>query len=70
MIAAHSYDLEAARALGLRTAFVERPLEYGPDVAHPDLPPDGDYDVVARDLEDLAARLVPASGAHSRLARG
>jgi len=30
MVAAHNYDLAAAQALGLRTAFVPRPLEYGP----------------------------------------
>jgi 2-haloacid dehalogenase len=31
MVAAHSYDLEAAAAAGLRTAFIARPDEYGPD---------------------------------------
>jgi 2-haloacid dehalogenase len=31
MVAAHSYDLAAAAALGLRTAFVARPDEDGPD---------------------------------------
>jgi 2-haloacid dehalogenase len=30
MVAAHSYDLAAAAALGLRTAFIARPDEYGP----------------------------------------
>lgn len=29
MVAAHSYDLAAAAALGLRTAFIARPDEYG-----------------------------------------
>jgi 2-haloacid dehalogenase len=57
MVAAHSYDLEAARELGLRTAFVERAREYGPTVPHPDLPPAPDHDVVAGDLEDLASQL-------------
>lgn len=33
MVAAHSSDLEAARACGLQTAYVERALEYGPDVS-------------------------------------
>ncbi|OIQ91913.1 (S)-2-haloacid dehalogenase 4A [mine drainage metagenome] len=31
MVAAHSSDLAAAAALGLRTAFVARPDEFGPD---------------------------------------
>jgi len=30
MVAAHGWDLAGARAAGLRTAFVERPLEKGP----------------------------------------
>ena len=30
MTAAHKGDLKAARAQGLRTAFVPRPLEHGP----------------------------------------
>ena len=30
LCAAHNYDLKAARALGLKTAFIARPLEYGP----------------------------------------
>ena len=29
LVAAHPYDLEAARAAGLGTAFVRRPLEFG-----------------------------------------
>ena len=30
MVACHKYDLAAARAFGMRTAFVARPLEFGP----------------------------------------
>ena len=30
LVAAHPWDLQGARAAGLRTAFVDRPLEYGP----------------------------------------
>lgn len=56
MVAAHNYDLRAARGEGLRTAFVPRPLEYGPGQTT-DLAPEGDWDVVARDFLDLAARL-------------
>ena len=56
MVAAHNGDLAAARGLGLRTAFFPRPTEYGPLQAG-DLAPEQDWDVVARDVEDLAARL-------------
>ncbi len=31
MVAAHNDDLAAARAEGLKTAFVPRPTEHGPD---------------------------------------
>jgi 2-haloacid dehalogenase len=31
MVAAHASDLRAAAACGLRTAYVDRPLEFGPD---------------------------------------
>lgn len=57
MVAAHNGDLRAARALGLRTAFVPRPHEYGPNQTT-DLTPDPEVDVVAQDFVDLAAQLV------------
>ena len=53
MVAAHQSDLRAAQKLGFRTAFVMRPLEYGPQ-AVPDLTADPSFDVVATDLVDLA----------------
>ena len=53
LVAAHNYDLQAARVEGLRTAFVPRPTEYGPGQTT-DLTPEGPWDVVAKDLEDLA----------------
>jgi 2-haloacid dehalogenase len=56
MVAAHNYDLAAARAQGMATAFVPRPLEYGPE-QRTDLAAESDWDVIAKDLEDLAARL-------------
>ena len=56
LVAAHNYDLRAARAEGLRTAFVPRPAEYGPGQTT-DLVPDGPWDFVAKDLEDLARLL-------------
>jgi len=56
MVAAHNYDLAAARAQGMATAFVPRPLEYGPG-QRTDLAAESDWDVVADGLENLAARL-------------
>jgi 2-haloacid dehalogenase len=56
MVAAHERDLQAAQELGLRTAFVHRPLEHGPGKAAP-LPPVGKYDFVAGDFLDLAEQL-------------
>lgn len=57
MVAAHNPDLKAAKAQGLATAFVPRPLEHGPGQTS-DLAPDpGCVDLVARDFLDLAAQL-------------
>jgi 2-haloacid dehalogenase len=56
MVAAHKGDLRAAAATGLRTGYVPRPLEWGPDRAL-DTTPDPSFDVVASDFEDLASKL-------------
>jgi 2-haloacid dehalogenase len=56
MVAAHQDDLNAAREVGLRSAFVMRPLEHGPDSV-PDLSTDGAFDLVATDIVDLARQL-------------
>ncbi len=56
MVAAHNYDLGAARSCGMRTAFVPRPTEWGPD-QRTDLRPDDRWDLVATDIEDLATAL-------------
>jgi 2-haloacid dehalogenase len=55
MVAAHNNDLAAAQKLGLKTAFVPRVTEYGP-LQTKDFKADGDWDVVAADFNDLAAR--------------
>ncbi|WP_353817176.1 haloacid dehalogenase type II [Mesorhizobium sp.] len=56
LVAAHNGDLAAARACGLRTAFVPRPTEHG--VAQTtDMHPDQAWDLVASDFIDLAERL-------------
>lgn len=56
MVAAHNGDLVAAAGCGLKTAFVARPTEYGPDQQQ-DLRAEHDFDFVARDFHDLADRL-------------
>jgi 2-haloacid dehalogenase len=55
MVAAHSSDLKAAAALGLRTAHIARPSEQGPGrgEAAPNVP----VDIAVNSLEDLAAQL-------------
>jgi len=53
LCAAHQDDLAGARACGLRTAYIERPFEFG--AAQPkDVSPHIDNDVHARDLHALA----------------
>ena len=56
MAAAHNNDLRAARACGLRTAFFPRVTEYGPRQVR-DFAADSEWDIVARDIEDMADRL-------------
>jgi len=56
MVAAHQSDLRAAAAAGLRTAFIPRPLEYGPDNP-PDLTPDPTFDYTAPTFLALADQL-------------
>ena len=56
MTAAHKDDLKAARAQGLKTAFVSRPLEHGPGREIDTLPEDW-IDVIANDIEDLALKM-------------
>ena len=56
MVAAHLGDLRAAKAAGLKTAFVTRPLEFGPN-GKPDLAGDASVDLTAKDFNDLARQL-------------
>ena len=56
MTAAHTYDLDAAATRGLRTAYVHRPLEYGPDKADRTRP-GPIYDVAVDSFTELADRL-------------
>lgn len=58
MVACHSFDLDAACAVGFRTALVHRPLEWGGDDPQIGSKPDpAAYDVVADDFIALAEKL-------------
>ena len=56
MVAAHNHDLKAAQKLGLKTAFVARPTEYGPLQKY-DFEAKGDWDIVANDFGGISDRL-------------
>jgi 2-haloacid dehalogenase len=53
LVAAHNGDLAAASAVGLRTGFVARPLEYGPHQSR-DFKAERDWDVACASFTDLA----------------
>jgi len=56
MVAAHNDDLRAARACGLRTIFILRPHEHGPE-QRSDLRPEEDWDLVTDSLVAAADAL-------------
>jgi 2-haloacid dehalogenase len=56
MCAAHNHDLKAAQQLGLKTAFVARPTEYGPLQKY-DFEAKGDWDVIGKDFGEVADKL-------------
>jgi 2-haloacid dehalogenase len=56
LVAAHNGDLAAARAQGLKTAFVARPAEYGPHQSH-DFKAEQAWDFVSADFGALASQL-------------
>lgn len=56
LVAAHHNDLEAARQCGLKTAYIERPLEYGANQIK-DVSPVDENDFHARSIVDLADQL-------------
>lgn len=55
MVAAHPHDLRSAAETGLRTAYVSRPLEFGPGREIEE--PDPSFDLVAADFIELARQL-------------
>jgi len=56
MVASHRYDLQAAKRVGFRTAWVTRPMEYGPG-RKINTSPDDSFDITASDFIDLARKL-------------
>ncbi|GAB14812.1 putative epoxide hydrolase [Arthrobacter globiformis NBRC 12137] len=56
MVAAHNQDMQAAQAAGLRSIFILRPHEHGPQQAT-DLTATGKYDIVAESLIEAADAL-------------
>ncbi|MCZ6532871.1 MAG: haloacid dehalogenase type II, partial [SAR324 cluster bacterium] len=51
-----NYDLAHAASHGMHTAFIPRPTEYGPGQTT-DLAAEGDWDIVASNMEELADAL-------------
>jgi 2-haloacid dehalogenase len=56
MVAAHPDDLEASKAVGFKTAFVSRPLEFGPG-HEPVKVSQSSFDLIASDFNNLADKL-------------
>ena len=56
LVAAHNYDLRAARSHDMRTGFVARPTEYGAQ-QKTDLKAEEEWDVIATDFRELASAL-------------
>ena len=57
LVAAHKDDLLAAKDCGLQTAFIERPLEFGPHFSRNDLHREEFTNYHAKDINDLATQL-------------
>ena len=56
MCAAHNNDLLAAKAQGLKTAFIARPTEYG-EYQSLDIKAEHKFDYISTDMNDLAGQL-------------
>lgn len=59
MVACHNFDLNAAQDAGMRTAFVRRPLEWGPE-GPPDPHPNRVYDHVVDGFDELVTAVLGA----------
>ncbi|MFC4275780.1 haloacid dehalogenase type II [Achromobacter aloeverae] len=56
VVAAHNNDLRHARSHGLRTGYIHRPTEYGPNQSK-DLRAEEDWDRIAKDIGDFASQM-------------
>ena len=56
MVAAHPFDLRAAQAVGMRAAYVSRPLEFGSGI-HPEETAQDEFYIYATNFGDLATQL-------------
>lgn len=56
MVAAHNYDLQAARELGLKTAYINRPYEYG-DAQKTDFHATENWDYIGDSMTEIAEQL-------------
>ncbi len=56
MVACHNFDLDAARVVGFKTAFVRRPDEWGAE-GPPDPEPNSDCDIIVDSFPELAEAL-------------
>jgi 2-haloacid dehalogenase len=56
VVACHKYDLKAAKSLGFKSAFIQRPLEFGP-AGTVDLTPEPYFDLMADSITELASQL-------------
>lgn len=57
MVACHNFDLNAAQDAGMRTAFVRRPDEWGPE-GPPDPMPNRAYDHIVDGFDELVAAVL------------
>jgi 2-haloacid dehalogenase len=65
MVACHNFDLGAAHAAGMRTAFVRRPDEWGP-AGPPDPHPSMAYDHVVDGFDALREQVLASGAPHTQ----
>ena len=57
MVASHAYDVDGARAAGMRTAYIRRPTEHGAPTKAEDPGDTSRFDIVAGGFTELASAL-------------